>query len=63
MLAVLKTTLTRTGNFILKEAGQGLRFHDTIGPVAGTDEFYKLVAFRVAKLSHDGYRVKYIDEC
>ncbi len=32
MLAVLKVTLTHTGNFILKEAGQGLRFHDTIGP-------------------------------
>jgi hypothetical protein len=63
MLAVLKVTLTRTGTFILKEAGQGLRFHDTIGPVARADEFYKLVAFRVAKLSHDGYRVKYIDEC
>jgi hypothetical protein len=63
MLAVLKVTLTHTGYFILQEAGRDMRFHDTIGPYARAGEFYKLVAFRVAKLSHDGYRVKYIDEC
>lgn len=63
MLAVLKVTLTHSGDFILKEAGRDLRFHDTIGPLVRAEEFYKLVAFRVAKLSHEGYRVKYIDEC
>lgn len=63
MLAVLKVTLTGSGDFILKEAGRDLCFHDIIGPMDRAHEFYKLVAFRIAKLSHDGYRVKYIDEC
>lgn len=61
MLAILKVTLTSSGEYTLKEAGQSMTFNDTIGPVGNAADFYKKVASRLAQLAYDGHQVKYID--
>jgi hypothetical protein len=61
MFAVLKVTLTPAGSYLLKEAGQGMAFNETIGPISEAAEFYRQVARRIAQLSHEGHQVKYID--
>ena len=61
MLALLKVKLQPSGEYILKEAGQGMSFDPTIGPLADAGEFYKLVARRIAELARAGKHIKYID--
>ncbi|WP_411885886.1 hypothetical protein [Polaromonas sp. YR568] len=61
MLALLKVKLQPSGEYILKEAGQGMSFDSTIGPLTDAGEFYKLVARRIAELARAGKQIKYID--
>jgi hypothetical protein len=63
MLALLKVKIQPTGQYVLEEAGDGMTFNATIGPISNAGDFYRKVASRIAQLAHDGRHVRYIDHC
>lgn len=61
MIAFLSVKLEPAGEFVLKEAGDGMTFNQTIGPISDACDFYRKIADRIAQLAHDGKLVKYVD--